>query len=467
VTRLESVLAQIDTDFPDHLELAKSFVRQPSISADGTGIDEMAAKVAGEIERLGGVAEVVPTPGHPVVLGNIDVGAAKTLLVYGMYDVQPVAGEEWLVPPFEGEVIDLPGFGDCVVSRGIMNSKGPLAGTLSALQSFRASGNELPMNIKFVVEGEEELGSRNLPQFVADNVGRLAADAAFFPFYSQDPTGKILMYLGAKGMVFFELTVRGGEWGAPRSNGVHGAYSAWLHNPAWILTQALATMLSRDQTRVLVDGIYDDVDPPSAEDEEHLEALGRSFDPSVPLASVDAARFKFEGSPGEIMRRYLFEPSLNIDGLVAGHFEEGMKTLLPHEATAKIDFRLIPRMEPENVVEALRAHLDKHGFPEIEIKQHGSYPWSKSSITSPANAALYGAYIDSGYETDVWPLLPGSAPFYLFTRELGIDVAIGGLGHGGGQHSPNEYATVEGMKLFEKSVVMFVEHLAERWRDAS
>jgi acetylornithine deacetylase/succinyl-diaminopimelate desuccinylase-like protein len=144
-----------------------------------------------------------------------------------------------------------------------------------------------------------------------------------------------------------------------------------------------------------------------------------------------------------------------------------MKTLLPHQATAKIDFRLIPRMEPDAVVKALRTHLDRHGFSDVAVEMHGAYPWSKSSIHQPVNAALFDAYKASGFETEVWPLLPGSAPFYLFTRDLQIDVALGGLGHGGRQHSPNEYATVAGMKLFEKSVATFVVRLAERWRDES
>jgi acetylornithine deacetylase/succinyl-diaminopimelate desuccinylase-like protein len=465
VTDLKRALAQVDADFAEHLELAKSFVRQPSISADGTGIPEMAAKVGDEIERLGGVAEVISTEGHPVVWGRIDAGAPRTLLVYGMYDVQPVVGEEWLVDPFAGEVIDLPEHGECVVSRGIMNSKGPLAGTLSAIQAFRSAGLELPVNVTFAIEGEEELGSKHFPQFVADHADRLAADSAFFPFYSQDPTGKILMYLGAKGLVFLELTVRGGDWGGPRGNGVHGAYAAWLHNPAWVLAQALASMLDSTQTRILVDGIYDDVAPPNEEDERHLEALGKSFDPAVALHGNDAARFKFDGTPAEIMRHYLFEPNVNINGIVAGHHEEGMKTLLPHEAVAKIDFRLIPHMEPEKVVEAVRAHLDKHGFSQVDVQLHGTYPWSKSSIADPVNAALHDAYGEFGLKTEVWPLLPGSAPFYVFTRDLGMPVAIGGLGHGGGQHSPNEYARVEGMKNFEKSVVAFMVRLAERWRD--
>lgn len=450
----------IDEHFEEHLGLASDFVRQPSISADGTGITEMSELVADTVRSLGGKASIVPTEGNPVVLGEIDVGAPKTLLVYGMYDVQPVAGEEWIAPPFGGQKVNLPDFGECIVSRGIMNSKGPLAGTFSVLESLQRVLGRMPVNVKFVVEGEEELGSKNLPAFVGAHKDRLGADGAFFPFYSQDPTGKVLLYLGSKGLVFIQLTVRGGDWGAPRSRGVHGMNGAWLHNPAWVLVHALASMISRDQTTMLIDGIYDDVAAPTEEDEKHLEGLGRTFDQGIPLREQDAERFKFKLSGSDLMRRFLFEPNLNIDGMASGHFAEGMKTLLPHEAIAKVDVRLVPNMDPDKVVKAMRKHLDAQGFVNVEATAVASYPWSKSSINDPINAALQGAYREFGFEPEVWPLIPGSAPIYLFTRDLGIQFALGGLGHGGRQHSPNEYATVEGMRLYEKSVASFITRFA-------
>ena len=446
----------IDDHFDQHLELAAQFVRQPSVSADGTGIAEMAGLVAETIRSLGGTASVNSTPGNPIVLGEIDAHAAKTLLIYGMYDVQPVAGEEWIAPPFGGNKVTLPEFGECIVSRGIMNSKGPLAGTFSVIESLQKTQGRLPVNVKFVVEGEEELGSKNLPDFVRGHRSELAADGAFFPFYSQDPSGKALLYLGSKGLLFIELRVRGGDWGAPRSRGVHGMNGAWLHNPAWTLIHALSTMITQDQTRMLIDGVYADVAAPTDEDEEHLRGLARTFDESTPLREQDAARFKFPLAGADLMRRFLFEPNLNIDGIASGHFAAGMKTLLPHEAIAKVDVRLVPKMDPDHVVKAMRTHLDTHGFTNVEVHPVASYPWSKSSIQDPINSALLGSYREFNCDPEIWPLIPGSAPIYLFTRDLGMQFAIGGLGHGGRQHSPNEYATVEGMRLYEKSAASFI-----------
>src|SRR5262249_26793513 len=160
-------------------------------------IKEMADLVAETIRGLGGTASINATPGNPIVLGHIDAGAPKTLLIYGMYDVQPVAGEDWIAPPFGGNKVTLPEFGECIVSRGIMTSKGPLAGTFSVLESLQKTLGRLPVNVKFVAEGEEELGSKNLPAFVRSHKAELAADGAFFPFYSQDPSGKALFYLGS------------------------------------------------------------------------------------------------------------------------------------------------------------------------------------------------------------------------------------------------------------------------------
>jgi acetylornithine deacetylase/succinyl-diaminopimelate desuccinylase-like protein len=453
---MKDVFSHIQRFFDDHLECHREFIRQPSISADGNGMEEMAALVARTIGDLGGTTEVCQTDGHPVVHGEIDAGKKHTLLVYGMYDVQPVAGEEWIVPPFEGQITEFQDLGRCMVARGVMNSKGPLAGFLCAMRSVRDTRGSLPVNLKFVVEGEEELGSVHLPQFVEEHKARLAADAVFFPFYSQDRIGKVAMYLGVKGLVFLELVARGGQWGGPTKNDVHGMNAGWFHSPAWALTSALATMLSWDQKQILVDGLCDDVAPPSCEDLGHLEALSSGFDETIQLRQYDVERFKYELKGTDLVRKFLFEPSLNIDGLLSGHPGPGMKTVLPHEARAKIDVRLVPNMEPAKVVEQMRAHIRRRGFSNIEVNEQSAYPWSKSSVVDTANSPLIDTYRSLGFEPEVWPLVSGSAPFYLFTRELGIPIAMGGLGHGGRQHSPNEYATVTGMELFERSCAAYV-----------
>lgn len=459
---LDQVYAHIDRSWDNHLKRTQEFIRQPSISATNTGIQEMAEMVAAEVWSLGGEAQVMPTPGHPIVYGHVDVGAPRTILIYGMYDVQPVEGEEWRVPPFSGEVVDVEGFGPCLVSRGIMNSKGPLVGTFNALQSLKEVGGSLPVNLKFIVEGEEELGSRNLPAFVEGHRELLRADATFFPFYSQDLTGKVIMWLGVKGLVFLELICRGGDWGGPTTRDVHGMNAVWFHSPTWSLVHALSSMLSIDQQHILIEDLYNDVAPPSAEDLELLEALATSFDETTQMKDYEVRRFKYSLSGIDLLRRFLYEPSLNIDGLISGHPGEGMKTVLPHEARAKIDVRLVPKMDPNRVVEQVRRHLDKHGFGHIEIRRQSGYPWSKSSVSDVANAAMVKTYRSLGFEPEIWPLVSGSAPFYLFTQKLGMPLTMGGLGHGGRQHSPNEYATVEGMRLYERSAAAFFVNFASQ-----
>jgi acetylornithine deacetylase/succinyl-diaminopimelate desuccinylase-like protein len=460
--QLASVFEHIDAHFAEHLELARTFVRQPSISATGVGVNEMAELVAESLGQLGAVTEVFATEGHPIVFGSIDVGAPFTLLIYGMYDVQPVEGEDWDVPPFDGAIRHVEYLGDCVVSRGIKNSKGPLAGTLSAIASLQNVNGELPLNLKFVVEGEEELGSPNLPKLLAKETERATANHVFYPFYAQAPDGTVQMELGVKGLVFMDLTVRGGDWGGPRSRNVHGAYGAWFHNPTWVLIQALSGLLSRDQKQIIPTAFYDAVAAPSEEDRTHLAALASTFDPNVHLQQQDVARFKFAATPDELLRHYLLEPSVNIDAFAAGHYGEGGKTLLPYEAHAQIDVRLVPNMEPARVIEDVNAFLREGGFEQVEVSVRSAYPWSKGSISDLGNSVVRDTYRYFGREPQVWPLSPGSAPFYAFNRILGLPVARGGLGHGGRQHAPNEYATVAGMKQFEKFVAAFLVTIAKR-----
>ncbi len=472
MSALEKVHGHIEGHFDEHLERVKDFVRQPSISADGTGMAEMAELVAAQIREAGGEAEIVPTPGYPVVYGEIDAGAPKTLLVYGMYDVQPVVGETWDVSdPFGGEVLDdptqlaeiLPGLGPSLVNRGIFNSKGPLIGVFNALQSFRATGEPYPVNLKFMVEGEEEMGSRNLPGFVESYKERLQADFAFFGFYAQDVKGKVIMHLGVKGILFMELIARGGDWGGPTTRGIHGSNAVWFHSPTWALIQALSSMFTPDQKHILIDGFYDDIVSPSAEDEDLLLRLAETLTPEAQLEVNNVRRYKYDLDGADLMRKYLYQPTLNIDGIISGHTAEGTKTLLPHEARAKVDIRMVPNMRPERMLQLLKDHLERHGYgDQIEVHVEDSYPPAKIRLNgNPAGEALLKSYRDLGYEPEIWPHLAGSAPFYLFTEVLDIPTAMGGLGHGARAHSPNEYVTLEGMKAYEKSVAAFLLNLGD------
>ncbi|MGH2375093.1 MAG: M20/M25/M40 family metallo-hydrolase, partial [bacterium] len=292
-TVTDKLADHLEAHFDEHLERVRTYVRQPSISGEGQGMEEMARLVRDSIRDVGGTAEIVATPGWPVVYGALDADRPKTLLLYGMYDVQPVGGEEWMAPPFEGQVVDLPEFGPSMVARGVYNTKGPLAGLFNVLDSIRAVEGRPPVNIKFVVEGEEELGSRNLPGFITAYADRLSADATYFPFYCQDRNGKPMLWLGVKGIQYFEVTCRGGTWGGPRTRGVHGSNAVWVGNPAWRLNHALATMTDQSE-RILIEGFYNDVAAPSAEDEALLVELAKTFEPANELWKWDAERFKYD-----------------------------------------------------------------------------------------------------------------------------------------------------------------------------
>jgi acetylornithine deacetylase/succinyl-diaminopimelate desuccinylase-like protein len=449
---LESSLAAAAERFDQHLARVRRWVQQPSISATGEGMAEMAALVRAEIAGLGGDSEVVATDGWPIVLGQIDAGAARTLLVYGMYDVQPVAGETWRVPPFAGDVIELEGLGPSLVARGVYNSKGPLAGVLAAVASIRAGGQQLPVNLKLVVEGEEELASAHLGSFLRARRERLSADATFAPFYTQNRAGVPTLKLGNKGVLFFELHCRGGAWGGPTKDGIHGAEGAWVASPAWKLVQVLGTMVGPDE-RITVPGLLDQVASPSDEDERLLRALDGRFDARVVLEQQRVQRFKHDQTGVELLRHHVFDPIINLDGLKAGHTDEGSKALLPDHAFAKCSLRLVPKMSIDACKRALTDHVARVSAGAVTIRFGAGYPCARTPIDAPIIQAFLAAAKACGTDPECWPYHAGSGPACLFNEILGQPLLLGGLGHGGRQHAPDEYATLAGMKLHEEVVV--------------
>lgn len=463
---MNEVLATIDKDWQHHLKRYQKYVSQPSVSGTGEGMAEMADLLCSELNGLGCVdVRLVETPGYPIVYGYLDEGQEKTVLLYGMYDVQPVAGEEWMVDPFSGSILDLPGFGECIVSRGITNQKGPLAGAVNAIAAYKETKGKLPVNIKFVLEGEEELGSVNLPLAIDKLHNELSnCDCVFFPSFTQDADGKVELYMGSKGIIHIEATCRGGEWGGPTQDGIHGCNAVWMDNPAWRLVHALASLKDRNEV-VQVEGFYDDVAGPWPGDEDILDKMMETFSEKAILDHYGVKRFKFGLQGKELLKRYFYSPELNIDGFAGGYYGDGSKTFLPNEAFAKIDIRLVPNMDPYKIMDNVKQHFIKHGFPEIELKMAYAYNWARSSAEEPAVRALVEAIEELGHSYEPWITMAGSAPFSIFQSKLGIPVAFGGLGHGSKQHTPNEYAIVAGMKELEKCCVLFFENVAKQQKN--
>lgn len=461
--QMRKIHRKIDEDFDRHLELIQEYVRQPSISADGTGMRETAEKTRGFIEGLGGKAKIVPTKGWPVVYGELFFDMPKTLLVYGMYDVQPVEEERdlWIVPPFSGEIVDLQPFGKCLVSRGAINTKAPLRAFFNACKTILEVEGKLPVNLLFVIEGEEELGSLHLPEFVEGHVEELSrANDVFFPIPAQDPKGKVVMFLGVKGIIYLELTCRGGRWGGPTKRAIHSSNAAWVDSPVWRLLWALNSMKAPDG-EIRIDGFYDNVSLPASEEMTLLAKLAETFDEETIKREIEVQRFHKDLHGIELVKQYLYSPTLNIDGIIAGHTGAGTKTVLPHEAKAKVDIRLVPNMQTEEIIDKLKAHLQKNGFTDITVEIHDCYPWAQVSVNENVVQAMIQTYRLHGYEPEIWPRIGGSAPFYVFNQPpLNLPFVIGGLGHGSRAHSPNEYITVEGLKENEKSIATFLYQYA-------
>jgi acetylornithine deacetylase/succinyl-diaminopimelate desuccinylase-like protein len=457
--RSTDIVRLVDERFDTYLERIRGLCRMPSVSGTGEGIREVADHVRGLIDEAGGSTELVETPGHPVVLGEIaGPPDAPRLTRYGMYDVQPAEEPDWSVPPFGAEIVDLPRAGPSVVCRGVANSKGSLAAFFCALEVLRETGG-VPAGIAFVIEGEEELGSPHLPEVVRAQADDLRGDAGFDLDLCGGPGGTADVFFGCKGLLSVELVCRSGDWGGP-AKPLHSSEMAWIDSPAWALVQALDALVDRDQEPA-VPRLLEAARGPTDTDRAVLEELAAGFDPAEHLTEAAAPRFRLDGDAAELLEALVFRPTINIDGLEAGYTGPGGKTIIPSVARAVLDIRLVPDLEPESAAAAIREHLDRAGLTHVEVVQLDSYPWGKADPDSTVATAMRTSYGRAGVTPLPWPMAPWCAPFYLFDRALGIPWASGGLGHSGGAHAPDEFATVEGLRQHIVGAAEFLVSFAE------
>jgi len=470
--RHDDIYAFIDAHQAEHLAKIQRWLRQPSVSAQNLGIQQMAEMVRDDFKDLGcQESELVPTSGHPVVWAYCDNGAPKTLVVYMMYDVQPVEPSDWKSPPFEAKVVDHE-LGKAIMARGAINQKGPQRTFLNALESIRAVKGKLPVNLMFAAEGEEELGSPHFPEMIAKYESRMRrASGVLFPFLSQDPEGHVSLFLGVKGILYFEMEAKGGDHGGPTVAEIHGSYKAIVDSPVLRLVQALAALTSPDGNTITVPGYYDAIRPPSAEEQQLLNGLLPEWTTREPIVqkTVGVKRW-IEGWRGrDTQLQLLFNTTLNVDGLVAGYTGEGSKTILPHRILAKVDSRLVPNQQPDAQLAMIRRHLDSLGFTDIEIRKLSGYPPAQTSVQAPLVRAAIGVFAKRGMTPTVAPRLAGSAPYYLFTDRLKLPLIAAGAGYGTGAHAPNEIMVIEpkpgskiaGLAEQEKFYVDLIHAVAE------
>jgi acetylornithine deacetylase/succinyl-diaminopimelate desuccinylase-like protein len=465
----EAAYAYIDAHQQQHIANLQRWVRQRSISAQDDGIDDMAKLLAADLTALGfQEVELVQTPGHPGVFGYYDAGAEKTLVVYMMYDVQPIEPNWQIADPFAGTLVDNQ-LGTVLMARGATNQKGPQRAFLNAVEAVIRSEGTLPVNLYVVAEGEEELGSPNFGAVLEPYLPRLRkADGAFFPMNIQDRNGAAALNLGVKGIIYFELEARGGDWGGPVDAEVHGSLKALVDSPALRLVQAIASMTSADGNTIEIPGYYEAIRAPTLDEQRLINALAATQDDSTLQKALGVRRW-IDGVTGrDALVRNLYDPTFNINGIWSGYTGEGTKTILPHLATAKIDSRLPPGLEPDAAYRMIRAHLHAHGFDDITVRPMSGYPAAATDADAPLVQAMIGVMNKYGATPRVSPWLAGSAPFYQFTRTLGLPFVFGGLGHGSGAHAPDEYMLIRpaagvraaGLADIEKSYVDMLHALA-------
>ena len=438
---LEPIDKYIQSQRERFIDELRSLVRQPSISSQNKGVKECAELIQKMMQEVGIEARVMRTEGHPVVFGHYKArNAQKTLLIYNHYDVQPVEPlDAWEQPPFEARMI-----GDRIIGRGSSDSKGNLLSHIKAVEAFVRSGKKVPLNLKFLFDGEEEIGSPSLPGFVEANRELLKADGALSFDGGFDASGRPRVQLGSSGLLYLELKAKG-----PKRD-LHSARARLVENPAWRLVWALQSMKGQDE-RIVIDKFYDDILPPTEEELQLLRDSG--WDDQSHLEEYGVERFVLGVTGVAASERLLFQPTCNISGFKAGHLGEGMKTIVPAEATVKIDFRLVHKQNPNDILAKVKAHLIKHGFSDIEVRALGYIEPSRTPFRSTIAQTVIAAAKEN-YRLDPMVKPTGEASGrqgpWLASR-LGIEGAASGIGppkwHG---HAPNEFITtghfIEGIK---------------------
>lgn len=469
---LAPIRAEIGRRHDEAVRRLQTWIQTPAIAAENRGYPE-SPQLTMQMLREAGFqqATLIPTDGKPGIFATLDAGSARTVGLYFMYDVKQADPKEWSSPPFEGRLVDKPGFGKVIVGRGAVNQKGPEATFLAALHAIRGAGQRLPVNLVLVAEGEEEIGSPHFPQVVRRPEVLAALGKCrevWMPMPSQDPDGGVGIDLGAKGVVELELVSSGAHWGRGPAHDIHSSLKAMVDSPAWRLVKALNTLVSEDGNDPAIDGWFEHVRPLSDRDRQLIAVAAQRQSEASEKRQLGVQRWVRDLDYRDALERLASQPTVNIEGLVGGYTGPGGKTILPGRAVAKIDLRLVPDQTYAEAVSKLKAHLAKRGFGDIEVNVSGGYDPTETPADSGLIRAEMAIYRRHGLNPVIFPRLAGSWPGYIFTGPpLRLPAGHFGLGHGSGAHAPDEYYVIEssnprvaGMDDAAFSYVEFLHELA-------
>jgi acetylornithine deacetylase/succinyl-diaminopimelate desuccinylase-like protein len=442
----------LDTHLDESITELSRLVTQPSVSAQNLGLPECADLVADMLHARGFNVQIMPTDGAPVVFGERSGRSDKKLLIYNHYDVQPPEPLDlWDSPPFEPSLRDGKLYG-----RGVADDKGPIVSRLLAIDALLEQDGELPCNIKFIIEGEEETSSVHLHDFVEQNQEMLAADACIWEFGGVDHRETPMQYLGLRGICYVELSVETAK--VDTHSGTGGSI---FPNAAWRLVWALRSLKGSDG-RIRIPGFYDLVKQPSPRDRQYMAALPEVADEFKERFGV---KYFLKGLTGGVDLRIaeVFEPTCTICGLTSGYQGPGSKTVLPARASAKVDFRLVPDQHPLEILEQLRIHLDNQGFDDIQIEYLGGEPPARTDPDDPfVKLVVETAEPVYGRPMQIVPMIGGSGPSYPFVHLLKLPVVTAGPGYPGSlAHAPNENLRLDLYMKHAKHMVRILKAFGE------
>ncbi|MFX1512260.1 MAG: M20/M25/M40 family metallo-hydrolase [Promethearchaeota archaeon] len=448
---MNDIVTFLDKNQQVILDELTEFCKIPSVAAKGDHevMEKTASWVANALEKIGLETQIHETKGLPVVTGHLDIGSDKTLLFYNHYDVQPAEPFElWESPPFEPTIRN-----KRIFARGVSDNKGNTLSRIWAVRAFTETSSELPVNIKFVVEGEEEIGSLNLPKFVNKNREFLKADGGIWEFGGAGPDGRQEAWLGLKGILYVQFETQ------KLGRDAHSGYGCILPNAAWHLIWAINTLKDQNE-QIQIDGFYDDVKPLSNSELEFIQ--NTELFPEHIKEQFQIPNLIYDLKGIELKKAYYNAPTCTICGISSGWQGPGSKTVIPAEASAKVDFRLVSDQDPDDILSKLRQYLDTKGFNDVTIPWHEGYPAAKTPISHPfIDVVKRATQAVFGQELRIHITSAGSGPLYLF-KDLVPMVSVGCADFDSRGHAPNESVSLDLFFLDIKRQAAIFEEMGRR-----
>lgn len=464
----ERIADVVEAQHDNTIEALRNWIALPTIAAEKRNTPQ-GAEYMKQLALDAGFqqAKIIPTDGVPAVFATLDAGADTTLGLYFMYDVKQFDPAEWDNPPLEGRLVEREGEGLTMVGRGAVNQKGPEMAFLAAIKAIQASGKTLPVNLVLVAEGEEEVASTHFDQVVAVPEVREALSRSigvFIPSAAQSEDGSANITLGAKGAVEFQLVVGGETSDKYPKTDIHSSNHARIENPAWRLVKALDTLVADDGHTPAIDGWFENVRP-LTERQKQLIAEGAKMNPEQAEKDLLGVGRWIDDEPYVTsLERFYSQPTVNIQGLVAGYTGTGGKTVLPGRAEAKLEFRLVPAMTKDEAVSKLKAHLAKRGFDDVQVTVSGGYGPNETDEDSVLIRAQKALFEKDGIPYSIRPRNAGSWPGVIFNGPpLNLPASQFGLSRGGGAHAPNEWFLIDSsdpkVNGLDEATMAYVDYL--------